>query len=253
MTTRKVVTFAVLALVGLVVRPAVSAGNVYVPQPPSQGVVEIHGAVMTPGTVLLRAADLSVPDALRQAGGLGPDAYLLGAVLLRKARNAIGFSGPQNRFCLAGPEQQGLQVMRTAVSSVKSGELSEAIYKRELVRVPIRLSASDLQSGGRDILKLVDGDILIIPPRPAYVYVGGRVDREGPVLYEPGMLAEDYYEAADGQGRGWFNEDVVVLPNGDVRVLKLRFWNYQATAIPPGSLVLFDVADPACLPVTVRR
>lgn len=245
--------FRFLALLVAVLVPLGSSANVFVPQPPSRGIVEIHGSVSTPGTILLRQGQLDLPDAIRQAGGLTDDAYLFGAVLLRKARSAIGYAGPQNRFCLAGAEQQALQAVRTAVSSAKAGELAEAIYSRELVRVPVRLSAPDLQTGAGQAAKLMDGDVLIIPPRPAYTYVGGRVSREGPVLYEAGMQGDDYYEAAGGSGRGWFSRDLLVLPDGETQILKLRFWNYQPTAIPPGSLLLFGVADPACLPVTVRR
>lgn len=230
-----------------------SPANVYIPEPPSRGVVEIHGAVITPGTILLREPELGLPEAIQKAGGLTADAYLFGAVLLRKARNAIGYAKPQNRFCLAGAEQQALQAVRTTVSSAKAGELAEAIYSRNLVRVPVRLSAPDLQAGASGAVALMDGDVLVIPPRPAYTYVGGTVGREGPVLYEAGMLADDYFEAAGGGDRGWFSQDLVVLPDGETQLLKLRFWNYQRTAIPPGSLVLFGVADPACLPVTVRR
>ncbi|MGB1563968.1 MAG: SLBB domain-containing protein [Sinimarinibacterium flocculans] len=227
--------------------------SVYVPQPPSSGVVEVHGSVATPGTILLRQPELDLPEAIQKAGGLTGDAYLFGAVLLRKARNAIGYAKPQNRFCLAGAEQQALQAVRTTVSSAKAGELAEAIYSRNLVRVPVRLSAPDLQAGASGAVALMDGDVLVIPPRPAYTYVGGTVRREGPVLYEAGMLADDYFKAAGGGNRGWFSQDLVVLPDGETQLLKLRFWNYQRTAVPPGSLVLFGVADPACLPVTVRR
>lgn len=241
------------ALIGALLLSSVASANVYVPQPPSRGVVEVHGSVTTPGTILLRQAELTLPEAIQRAGGLTGDAYLFGAVLLRRSRNAIGFAGPQNRFCLAGPEQQALLAVRTTVSSAKAGELAEAIYSRSLVRVPIRLAAPDLQSGSNGAVSLMDGDVLVVPPKPAYTYVGGRVSREGPVLYEAGMQGDDYYEAAGGSGRGWFSRDLLVLPDGETQILKLRFWNYQPTAIPPGSLLLFGVADPACLPVTVRR
>ncbi|MES0872497.1 SLBB domain-containing protein [Sinimarinibacterium thermocellulolyticum] len=244
--------FALVTLIGGL-GAAGSAANVYVPQPPSGGIVEIHGAVNTPGSVLLRTTELDLAEALRAAGGLAPDAYLLGAVLLREARSAIGAAAPRDRACVGAAEQQALQILHTAVSSVKSRELAQAVYDGGRVRVPIRLSAPDLQTGTLGGVRLVAGDVLIIPPRPAYIHVGGRVARQGPVLYEPGALAENYYQAAGGSRRGWFAEDLLVLPNGEVQVLKLRFWNYQPTAIPPGSLLLFGVADPACPPVAMRR
>lgn len=224
-----------ISMIGLL--PTVAAANVLVPaQPPSYGFVQIVGAVQTPGSILLKQAGLPLADALRQVGGSDPDAYLLGAVLLRKARSGNRIASGQ--YCVEPAELQALHTMRTAVPSEQRRELAAAIYSRDLVRAPIRLDASELRTGRTPSVTLMDGDVLIIPPRPAYVQVSLLSGREESVLYQPGMLAEEYFESAGYSRRGLFTKDWAVLPNGEIRELSLRFWNYQPTAIPPGTILL---------------
>jgi hypothetical protein len=226
--------------------------NVFVPADlPSQGFVQVLGAVKRPGALLLRQAAVPVSDALRQAGGPNSDAYLLGAMLLRRAAPEANPSSP--RTCVGLPELQAVQTMRTAVPAFVARELTAAIFARSLVRLPIRLDAAELGGGRAADVSLIDGDVLIVPPRPAYVQLSDVSGREEALLYQPGMLAEEYFEAAGYSRRGMFSKDWAVLPNGEVRQLRLRFWNYQPTAIPPGSTLVSGISGPQACMITRNR
>jgi hypothetical protein len=226
--------------------------NVFVPSDlPSQGFVQVLGAVERPGALLLRQAAVPVADALREAGGPNSDAYLLGAMLLRRAAPATRTAAPQS--CVGLPELQALQTMRTAVPAFVARELAAAVYVRSLVRLPIRLDAAELGGGRTAEISLIDGDVLIIPPRPAYVQLNDVSGREDAVLYQPGMLAEEYFESAGYRRRGMFGKDWAVLPNGEVRELRLRFWNYRPTAIPPGATLVSGISGPQACMITRNR
>jgi hypothetical protein len=214
--------------------------NVFVPSDlPSQGFVQVLGAVERPGALLLRQAAVPVSEALRQAGGPNSDAYLLGAMLLRRAAPDTRLAAPQS--CVGLPELQALQTMTAGV------------YARTLVRLPIRLDPAELSGGRLAGVSLIDGDVLIIPPRPAYVQISDVSGREEAVLYRPGMLAEEYFESAGYPRRGMFGKDWAVLPNGEVRQLRLRFWNYQPTAIPPGATLVSGISGPQACMLTRNR
>ncbi len=231
-----------------------ATANVLVPaQPPSFGFVQVVGAVQTPGSILLRQPGLSLAEAIRQVGGTDPDAYLLGTVLLRKSRGGTqSIAGIANRRCLGLPELQALQALQTAVPSDQRREFTASMYSRELMRIPVRLDASELRTGRTPAVSLMDGDVLIIPPRPAYVQVTHASGRDDSVLYQPGLLAEEYFQSAGYSRRGMFSKDWAVLPNGEIRELSLRFWNYQPTAIPPGTVLLSAIEDPQACVVTDR-
>jgi hypothetical protein len=238
------------------VLPAAAAvpvrANVFVPADlPSQGFVQVLGAVERPGALLLRQAAVPVAEALRQAGGPNSDAYLMGAILLRRPAPATGTDAPQS--CVGLPELQALQTMRTAVPAFVARELTAALYARSLVRLPIRLDAAELGGSRTAEVSLIDGDVLIVPPRPAYVQLSDVSGREDAVLYQPGLLAEAYFESAGYPRRGWFGKDWAVLPDGEVRELGLRFWNYQPTAIPPGTTLVSGISGPQACMITRGR
>jgi hypothetical protein len=240
----------VAALIFAVAGPG--QANVFVPSDlPSQGFVQILGAVERPGALLLRQAAVPVAEALKQAGGPNSDAYLMGAMLLRRSAPATRTGAPQS--CVGLPELQALQTMRTAVPAFVARELTAAVYARNLVRLPIRLDSTELGGGRTAEFSLIDGDVLIIPPRPAYVYLSDVSGREDAVLYQPGMLAETYYEAGGFPRSGWFGKDWAVLPSGEVRELGLRFWNYQPTAIPPGTTLVSGISGPQACMITRSR
>lgn len=246
----KLCLLAVVALSAAATAPVYS--NVFVPTDlPSQGFVQVLGAVERPGAMLLRQAAVPVAEALKQAGGPTADAYLMGTMLLRRSAPTAPDHMPQS--CVGLPELQALQTLRTAVPAFVARELTAAVYARSLVRLPIRLDAAELGGSRAADASLIDGDVLIIPPRPAYVQLSDVSGREDAVLYQPGMLAEDYFAAAGYARRGFRSREWSVLPNGQVRSLRLRFWNYQPTAIPPGTTLVSGIGGPQVCMITRGR
>jgi polysaccharide biosynthesis/export protein len=228
---------------GAAAQPGIETGA------PTKGYIEVYGAVGKPGRILLQSPYLALGDVLTLAGGYTADAYLFGAALLRAARDGIQIS----RGCLPAAERQAMEALRAATTDARGEEIAADIWARGLYRVPVQLSPAELAGDAGGQVTLLDGDILIVPPRPGHVYAAGAVGRAGPILYEPGRLAEDYLEAAGGRD-GWLSgSDWMVLPNGELRPLGLRFWNYRATAVPPGSLLIFDADDSGiCVGPTAR-
>lgn len=245
--------FGALLIAVAAVTPVAWAGDVLIePRALGHGFVEISGAVRKPGLILLKRSHLPVSDAVALAGGYAPEAYLFGAVLLRKSLERNTTAGRASP-CLPDSERQALATIESALPFDRARELIESVLSRRLSRSPVRLEPLGPRGGVVSELALTDGDVLVIPPRPAHVHVAGAVKRQGSITYQPGWLAEDYRKVAQDSGRSLFGRDVIVLPGGESRTLDLGFWNYRPTAVPPGSLLIFDADERgACLATTAR-
>lgn len=207
--------------------------------------VGVYGAVRQPGQIELEAAHTDVQSALAAAGGLAPDAFAFGAILLRRDRSdGSAVVIPTTRSCVEPGERQALAVIDALFGVDDRREWARRLSSRQLYRVPVQLNGS---APGSEPVSLIAGDVLIIPPRQAYVYVAqGYALEAAPTLYQAGAGGDHYFDALDIDGSGWFGKDLLVLPDGQARVLGLKFWNYERTAIPPGSLLISGVRKAGC-------
>ncbi|MDD3764812.1 MAG: hypothetical protein PHP86_16085 [Nevskiales bacterium] len=184
-------------------------------------------------------------SALAAAGGLAPDAFAFGAILLRRDRSdGSAVVIPTTRSCVEPGERQALAVIDALFGVDDRREWARQLSSRQLYRVPVQL---DGEGAVGEAVNLIAGDVLIVPPRQAYVYVAqGYALEAAPTLYQVGAGGDHYFDALDIDGSGWFGRDLLVLPDGQARVLGLKFWNYERTAIPPGSLLISGVRKAGC-------
>lgn len=212
---------------------------------PEAGEVEIIGAVAHPGRVKLSAAYLPIHEVLESVGGLKRDAYMFGAVLLRRPRDvSVPAFRIEPAICLPLPERQALVMLDSAAWFGAGRELSVKVRNRVLHRVPLKLAPlPGALRGGLAEPNLIDGDVLIVPPRPTHVYVWGKGSERRVLPYRPGWLAEDYFSEAGVDRRLLGDSERLVLPDGRILALGVNFWNYRATAVPPGALLISDTDD----------
>jgi hypothetical protein len=214
--------------------------------------VEIYGAVRAPGLYALDGFYAPMADLLERAGGPRPDAYPLGAVLLREVEATTETILEPRPVCrLPWEAYQAVLAMRGALDEERLQSLVLDLIGGRRVRVPLHLGLADATSAA---LPLWSGDVLVIPPRPSYVHgIAGEQVRE--MLYEPGRTADQYSQDAELTTSWRRGRDLLVLPDGIVRVLKTRYWNYQPTAVPPGSLMVWGAAvlQRTCPPLTQAR
>lgn len=193
-----VLALAILAV--LSAGPGPSAGGADPPsagaRPSARPVAEIRGEVAYPGVYELREGE-TLSSLVLRAGGYADDAWLPGAVLVRKAakvRQAEELAGIAARLSAAvreaRPGEADLAPMRRFLETLRNLSPSG--------RVPVRLSHPRLMINSPRDLALSDGDTLLIPSPPRTVRVLGAVRDPGEYPASPGARLSEYAASAGG-------------------------------------------------------
>ena len=208
---------------GDVVR-AFNAISVLLPQQKQNKRVRIEGEVARPGEYVM-PPDSSLVDALRQAGGLTPAAYVFGSEFIR---DSVRVTQQQNfDRALRDMETDMIRstfTTRTSTADEAAGQAASAqattrlIERLRLVKVTGRVVLQLPTEGGQfPELALETGDRLYVPPRPSTVGVFGSVFNTGSYLYSAERGVTDYLRLAGGPTRGADDRAIfVVRANGSV-------------------------------------
>lgn len=216
------------------------AAEQYFPRP----VITVTGAVRE--SVRIPAdqtgGSIKASEALERAGGLRDEAYALGAMLLRPLpKLATAPRGSVAHLDLAAGALEALQVaMSGAGTEAERSALIESLRKRrQYARLPVVVDEAMRRRFPRRDLKLLPGDVLYIPARPATVTVIGAVSSPGMREFRSGDVVDDYLERSGGLlGGARKGNAAVYLPDGELRPLSLAYWNYKPQNVPPGSIVI---------------
>ena len=208
---------------GDVVR-AFNAISVLLPQQKQNKRVRIEGEVARPGEYVM-PPDSSLVDALRQAGGLTPAAYIFGSEFVR---DSVRVTQQQN-FDRALRDMEtdmtrSTFTSRTTTADEAAGQAASAQASTRLIerlrsvkptgRVVLQLPT---EGGQFPELALEDGDRLYVPPRPSTVGVFGSVFNTGSYLFASGRGVTEYLQLAGGPTRGADDRAIfVVRANGSV-------------------------------------
>lgn len=142
----------------------------------------------------------------------------------------------------AHPETYSLKGETERLSSVTAragGPLREAytegavLLRRNVGRLQIDFPRALKRKGSSDDISLVDGDTLLLPPRPATVFVQGRVRKPGHVLWREGKDWKWYVDMAGGPNDSASEDDLYIeYADGTVRT------DRQGLTSPnPGSVI----------------
>lgn len=142
----------------------------------------------------------------------------------------------------AHPETYSLKGETERISSVVAragGPLREAytegavLLRKNVGRLQVDFPRALKRRGSDDDISLVDGDTLLLPPRPATVFVQGRVRKPGHVLWHEGKSWEWYVDMAGGPSDSASEDDIYIeYADGSVRT------DRQGLKSPnPGSVV----------------
>ena len=142
----------------------------------------------------------------------------------------------------AHPETYSLKGETERISSVTAragGPLREAytegavLLRKNVGRLQVDFPRALKHKGSDDDISLIDGDTLLMPPRPATVFVEGRVRKPGHVLWREGKSWEWYVDMAGGPSDSASEDDIYIeYADGSVRT------DRQGLKSPnPGSVV----------------
>jgi protein involved in polysaccharide export with SLBB domain len=185
---------------------------VYVRRAPSyftQRSVTITGEVMYPGDYSIGSKNERVSDLLKRAGGLTPDAYIKGAMMIRTPRNLE-------------------QIMGVLGNLVEDSLIQSARSKYEVDKLELRLAEILKNPSSPYNYVLKEGDQIIIPEVTEEIRVAGEILNPIALAYQSGRNARFYINRAGGFSSSAQKGKVYVInSDGTTRVTRnFIFRNY---------------------------
>lgn len=192
-----------------------------------QASVTIDGEVVYPGGYVLNSRSQRISDLLSRAGGLKPESYPEGAVLLRKT-----FTNSSDSALLS----YKLNVFSSKQGDTSSlSQLENAILRKEQL-LNIDLQAIIKNPGSKYDLFLEEGDVIKVPKKLQTVQIFGEIYFPKKVRYVKNMGFREYIRNAGGYTASALKRrSYVIYPNGEVKSTKKAFFFNTYPKVRPGS------------------
>ena len=171
--------------------------------------ITVRGEVLHPGTYGIEPGE-RLSSVLARSGGLDSEAYVYGAVLMRREVRDLEMKAHMELVQRVKAEQVTLKALPDTTADEKNAKLT-AIGQTEATltqlqanapigRVVIRISPDlkSWQNTAADV-QVRDGDVLFVPKKAGYVMVNGQVFNPTAITYRPGHSAKWYLSQAGGE------------------------------------------------------
>jgi protein involved in polysaccharide export with SLBB domain len=196
-----------------------------------QATVKLEGEVVYPGEYVLDSRDEKLSDLVKKTGGTKNDAYLEGALLLRKkTKDEADKILEQNKLNIFTEANKGDDSLELRKLGSTTGNVDY-----ELVDIDLRKALES--PGSKYDLLLQKGDIIRIPLRLETVTLNGEVFFPKQVRFDESYSFKDFVLQAGGfTANALRKKSYVVYPNGEVRGTKKIFiFGLRYPKIKPGS------------------
>jgi protein involved in polysaccharide export with SLBB domain len=214
--------------------------------------VEISGEVRFPGKYAI-SKDEKLSNLIIRAGGLLDSAYLYGAEYLSQRAQAVQQQSIQHLINEMEVRLSG-DVLGAAAAASDPGAAGLARSQQEALNAFL-LRLKSIKATGRVAIKLVEletfkmssydfeleqGDLLIIPSKPAFVSVLGSVYAPNSYLYRPNNTVGDYLNLAGGLTKNADREYISLhKANGEVIGLpSIGSRRFHKQRLMPGDTIL---------------
>jgi protein involved in polysaccharide export with SLBB domain len=198
--------------------------EVYVRRAPGfreQGTIEVKGEVVYAGTYAISDKNERISNVVKRAGGLMPDAFIVGATLTRA-------------YKLSSAEIETRKQMMKKDSTLRD---SLFIYKKSY-SVGIKLNEILANPGSSIDILLQPGDVINIPRELQTVKVSGSVMNPLALVYEKRLSLRNYINMAGGYDEMARNSKTyVIYPNGTTASTS-GFIFRSSPKITPGSEII---------------
>mgnify|MGYP003335295662 FL=1 len=232
-----------------------SANDIRVPLDKRRVMVRIEGEVASPG-IYSAKSDETLPELIAKAGGLTRNAYLYGAAFYREEvrRSQIENQAKLVRR-LEAESATSLAVMSQSQGASSDAALTQAriaaaqqarnqaIDRVRTLRPEGRVALGLTPGAGNNDMKLPDlrmqnGDRLLIPARPDFVYVYGSVNTESSLIYRSGAKVGDYLNQAGMGAVADKNNVILVRADGTALTSSSWFSSILSSAVMPGDAIV---------------
>lgn len=194
-----------------------------------QANIVIEGEVVYPGQYAIVNKGEHVSDLINRSGGLRPEAFPEGAVLLRKTYiNNSDSALLTDKLALFYNKLED----STSINSVKS------MMERKYQLLGINLADIVKKPGSKYDILLEEGDVLKIPKKLQTVQLYGEVYFPKKIRFDNGYTFRDYIRGAGGYTSSALKRrSYIVYPNGEVKSTRKIFFFNKYPKIKPGTEV----------------
>ncbi|MGO4294249.1 SLBB domain-containing protein [Chitinophaga sp. RAB17] len=192
-----------------------------------QANMRVDGEVLYPGSYSILSKAERISDVIKRSGGLKPEAFPEGALLLRKTYLNSGDSA--------------LLSNKLELFYNKLQDSSDITSVRNTVNHPYQLLGINLdrimsRPGSKYDILLEEGDILKIPKKLQTVQVFGEIYFPKKVRYDADVRFRDYIRGAGGfTGSALKRRSYIVYANGEVKNTRKVFFFNKYPKVKPGA------------------
>ena len=189
--------------------------------------VTVQGQVRKPGQYFMPAS-ATLADAIAQAGGLVPGAFVYGTRLTRESIRREQEETLQrvlrelDRDIVASSTMQPNSADEARLLQVRADLSKTLVLRLQSFRPDGRLTLPISPESPRiPIVELQDGDEIMVPSIPQQVGVFGSVVSPGSFLFQPNLGVGPYLQLAGGSKKGADTDEIfIVRANGEARSLE---------------------------------
>jgi protein involved in polysaccharide export with SLBB domain len=217
--------------------------------------VRIEGEVASPGVYQAQPGE-TLPQLIRRAGGLTPQAYLFGTeftretvrkqqqqnldLLIRRLESQLQSAGATLTANLTGERALQSQTLQQQQQQQMQSQINRLKTMRSKGRVALELDTDVKQLDAIPSLPLEDGDAVLIPSQPAFVAAAGSVNNENVMIYRPGRTVGDVLKATSLTEDAEPSEAFVLRADGSVFSRRSVGWlgSFERAKVMPGDTVV---------------
>jgi protein involved in polysaccharide export with SLBB domain len=183
-----------------------------------QANVLLDGEVVYPGSYTINTKKERISDVIRRAGGLRPEAYAEGAVMLRRT-----FINSSDSSLLVNK----LEVFYNKLKDSTDIERMRGTIERKEQLLGIQLEKVLASPGSKYDLYLEEGDIIRVPKKLQTVQMFGEVYFPKKVRFDKNFSFRDYVRGAGGfTAQALKKRSYIVYSNGEVKsTRRVLFFN----------------------------
>lgn len=191
--------------------------------------VTVKGQVLYPGNFAIGNRNERISDLIKRSGGLKADAFVEGALLLRRTLNVS-----EDSTVL----RSKINILKRAIKDTLERKFADSTLLSQYKLVGINLKECLQNPGSLQDLTIEDGDILSIPVRSKTVQSFGEIQVPRKVIYTEGLSVSELVRASGGFTSDANRKNIYVIhPNGEVRATKKFLFFKKYPALREGSEV----------------
>jgi protein involved in polysaccharide export with SLBB domain len=198
-----------------------------------QANVLLDGEVVYPGLYAINTKKERISDLIRRAGGLRPEAYSEGAVMLRKT-----FINSSDSALLLNK----LEVFYNKLKDSTDIDRMRNTIERKEQLLGIQLDEVLAHPGSKYDLYLEKGDVIRVPKKLQTVQMFGEVYFPKKVRFDKNYSFRDYVRGAGGfTSQALKRRSYIVYSNGEVRSTRKALFFNSYPKVKPGSEIYVPI------------